>query len=137
MNVPDTVETEFAKVVVQAAASGMIALAKKLPALFRRQGFRREEFVAAELERTRASLLAAGEDDGRQLVRQEAAWEVLVRGLLTEHPDAAAEVSALSAEIRAALSAAPRTVYQQYVSGGSAGAQGPGATAVVYHRPEA
>jgi len=127
---------EFVTVLVQAAATGTVGLTRKVWALFRRQGVERAEFIASEVERTESSLRAAGDDGGRELVRQEATWEVLLRGLLAEHPEAAAEVAALAAELREASAEAPHTVYHQQVNGGSAGAQGPGASATVYQFPQ-
>ncbi len=136
MDLTDDSVREFVTVLVQAAATGVVGLVRKVPALFKRQGAGRVEFVAAELERAEASLRAAGGDGGREFVRQEATWEVLVRGLLAEHPEAAVELAALAVELRDALAEAPRTVYHQQVSGGSAGAQGPGASATVYQLPQ-
>ncbi len=130
-HVPETVETEFAKALVLAIVGGLVALVKKVPALFRRQGPARERAVEAEVARS-AGVLAAG--DEREIARLEAGWEALLRGLLAEHPDAAPELAALAAEIRAALGPAPATLYQQHVSGGSTGAQGPGATVNIYRR---
>lgn len=124
------IEVEVAKEIVKALMGGLVDLVRKVPALFRRSGKVKEELVAAELDRSAAQLAAAGGDGlVREQVRQEAAWEVLLRGLLAEHPDAAPELRAIAAEIQRS---AP-TVYQQRVDGGSAGAQGPSASATVHH----
>lgn len=126
------IEVEVAKEVVKALMSNLIDLVRKVPSLFRRSG--KEELVAAEVERSAAQLAATtGAGLEREQIRQEATWEVLLRGLLTEHPDAAPELRAIAAEIQELTSTPEMTVYQQRVDGGSAGAQGPNASATVHH----
>jgi hypothetical protein len=128
------VETEIAKEIVRALVDGLVGLVKKVPALFRRFGKAKEELVAAEVDRSEAQLADAGEGLERERIRQEATWEVLLRELLTEYPDAAVELRAIAAEIRRSMSGSPEvTLYQQRVEGGSAGAQGPGSSATVHH----
>jgi hypothetical protein len=62
------------------------------------------------------------------------AWEVLLRELLAENPDAATELRLLMADIRGSMAdSRDATVYRQWVAGGSGGAQGPGAGVTVNH----
>jgi hypothetical protein len=129
-----TIEVEIAKEVVKALMSNLIDLVRKVPSLFRRSGKGKEELVAAEVERSATQLAAAtGADLEREQIRQEATWEVLLRGLLIEHPEAAPELRAIAAEIQELTAATEVTIYQQRVDGGSAGAQGPNASATVHH----
>lgn len=130
-----TLETEISKEIVKALVGGLVGLVKKVPALFRRSGKAKEELVAAEVERSEAQLAAAAAEGlERERIRQEATWEVLLRELLTEHPDAAAELRSLAAEIRRSMPGPPEsTLYQQRVEHGGAGAQGPGSSATVHH----
>src|SRR4051812_44181913 len=109
--------------------SGLVELARKVPALFRRSGKAEENRAAAELDRS-AARLAAADDPERERIRQEAAWEVLLRGLLEEYPDAAPELRAVAAELRERTAAPEVNVYQQRVDGSGAGAQGPNASVI-------
>ncbi|WP_367129103.1 hypothetical protein [Saccharothrix sp. HUAS TT1] len=136
---PDETEVELAGRLVEAMASGRADLAEDVAALLRRAGATRGDRVAAEVDRSTARLRAArGSDREREVTRQEAAWEVILRDLLADHPEAAAELRALAARGRNPASGAPVvTTYRQDVAGGAAGAQGPGATAIVnnHHAP--
>ena len=99
-----TIETEAAKALVQAAVKGFAILARKVPALFKRQGKAKEQHVTDEIERTVTRLKkVTGSALEREQTRQEATWEVLLRGLLVEYPEAAEDLKALMAEISAAL----------------------------------
>lgn len=131
-----SIEAEIAKEIVKALMGGLVGLVKKVPALFRRSGPAKEELVAAEVDRAEAQLATAtGADLQREQIRQEAAWEVLLRGLLAEHPDAAGELRALKVEIQKSMApgSTAMTIYQQRVEGCGAGAQGPHSSAHVHH----
>ncbi|MGH9893736.1 MAG: hypothetical protein ACREA0_17485, partial [bacterium] len=100
----NTIETEVAKALVQAGVAGLTKLVKKVPALFKRQGKDKEHQVTDEVERTVTRLQAVtGSALEREQARREGAWEVLLRGLLVEYPDAAEDLKTLAAEIDAAL----------------------------------
>jgi hypothetical protein len=134
MDLPTTLEAEISKELVKATVAGLVSLVKKVPNVFRRSGTAKEERVAAEVDRFAANVAAAsGPELTRELVRQEASWEVMLRDLVAEYPEAADELRAIAAEVRKATAAHPTALYQQRVDGSSAGAQGPGSTAVVNH----
>ncbi|MFC3996967.1 hypothetical protein ACFOVU_13635 [Nocardiopsis sediminis] len=102
-----TIETELAKAIVQTMVGGLTELVKKVPALFRRRGRAGEQAAGAELERSTAALEAAAEPDlEREVIRQEATWETLLRGLLAEHDDVRAAMEGLLTELRDGRSAA-------------------------------
>lgn len=133
VDLPATIELEFAKALVQASVTGGGELIRKVPALFRRQGRTREQQATAELDRGRELLArAAPADLDREIVRHEAMWELRVRDLLAEHPDLGDDIRRLTADIRAALDRQGAR-YEQRVSTGGAGAMGPGATAIVHN----
>lgn len=126
-------EVEIAPELVEAMVRGHADLVIKVADLFRRSGADRADRMAVEVDRSIARLRAArGPDREREVARQEAVWEVLLRDLLADHPETTPELRALTAEIRRSEAAAPAvTTYRQHVTGGAAGAQGPHATAVV------
>lgn len=59
----------------------------------------RASAVEERLESTRAALEAAGPQDERVRVQQEAAWTARLEDLLTEHPQAADDLRALVRQI--------------------------------------
>lgn len=100
----NAIELEVAKALVQAGVNGLTKLLQKVPALFKRHGRAREQHVVEEIDRTVTRLQAVtGSELERERARQEAGWEVLLRGLLAEHPDAAVDLKALATEINATL----------------------------------
>lgn len=106
----NTIETELAKAIVQAAVGGLVELVKKVPTVFRRAGKAKQQIAEAEVERSIAVLATtSGSDQEREVIRQEASWEMLLRGLVAEHRELADHLQALLAELRHGLLAQPRT----------------------------
>lgn len=85
-----------AKELVKAIVTGMVGLAGKIPALWRRSGKTQQEQVASQLARSSSELAdLSGAKLERALIRHEGAWEALVRGLLAERPEARHELRGL------------------------------------------
>ncbi|MBV2365032.1 hypothetical protein ACFPZ0_05315 [Streptomonospora nanhaiensis] len=122
----NVVEVELARAIVQAVVQGLADLVRKVPALFRRGGGEdAEQEAQAELDRSAAALEAAsGADREREVVRQEATWETLLRRLPADDAGTRAAAEALLAELRAGLVQAPAQDGggTQAVSGGEVGA---------------
>lgn len=98
-------EVEAAKELVKLLVGGLGEVAKKVPALWRRSGERKQKLMVEELERSARELSNALQPEQAR-VRQEALWEAHLRVLLAEHPDAEVDLRTLITELRSAASAA-------------------------------
>jgi hypothetical protein len=122
----DQLAVEAAQQIVTALVSGLIDLAKKVPSLWGggRGGKEKQDVIGAEVERSRAALLAAGDDLPLARARQEGLWEGRLRDLLAEDPGAAAGLRDLLAEIRRQERPGPAVVQDVTASAPGAIAQG-------------
>lgn len=118
----DTLASDAAQEIVRVLVGGLVEAVKKVPSLWRRVGARKEELIAAEIQRSSLALQNAGDDLPAALARQEGAWEGRLRDLLAEHPEAMEELQGMLQEIRRQASQLPQAV--QNIT-----ASAPGATA--------
>lgn len=105
MDVFGPIEVEAAKELVKLLASGLTQVAKWVPALWRRSGEAKQKFMNEELERS-ATELSDASDPRLVQVRQEAHWETHLRSLLTEDPEAEADLRELLTHLRSATATA-------------------------------
>jgi hypothetical protein len=91
---------------------------EQFASLWRRAQPERAEVIARELEVTRDDLLAAqGDDDSGIRAELNAEWQGRIRRLLAAHPDAAALLRDLLAELAPEALAAPSVTQHATASG--------------------
>jgi len=118
----ETLATDAAQEIVRALAAGVVEAVKRIPNLWHRSGGRREELIRAEVERSAATLAAAGDDLPAVRARQEGAWEARLRDLLDEHPE-------VELDLRGILEESRRQAVQEPAAVQNVTASAPGATA--------
>jgi hypothetical protein len=134
MDLGEMIAADAAQEIVKAIAAGVTEGARRIPALWRRAGGKKEELIRSEIERSARALRDGTDDLPVILVRQEGAWEGRLRDLLAEYPDAVADIRRVTEELGYLTAHKPQVTQSITASAPGAIAQGAMFGSIVNHR---